>query len=550
MLPRRFFVLSAVAAFAVLSTLLFLHSGDVVLSTSTSPINISPDFKDKVADTWDQAFALDKNGKEKGDSWGLESEESDVLNEAVMDEVPGSGYIVTTTTGVNGIATTATATAQASAVKSASPFPPPDAPLPDRINVAIVESGGTNDETTAGLIHAFGKQSNSHLSLYTLQQRYGVGDIINSFKLAHPLAANKSSADFGDGILRGEVPDVIVSATCETDLIALDIPLTQLLELKKTYLFCIVHQPERWASSDLTRRIQPWIDEQLVDLVTLSQHTAHFLRTEIINDWDFNATITVRHMTPLFPVSLPDTEFPTTRETAIGPSPVLQYPIAIHGDFDASRHNYTDAFTHILALKDRAKAVSITTENNEKAIQQRDVSLHVFGERIPPDVPKNVKPILNINREMSYQRQYEILSQSYILLPAFASDSQSDYMTKLASWAIPASLIAGVPIVSSDDILFSYSYLPKEAVWLRYWGENEMKVAERVALWSVEEHRKKKEVVRGVCKGIIERNEVWAGEWVGIAVGKVGRHSWRFPFKIDEGETVGQVMTPAWLDED
>jgi hypothetical protein len=159
--------------------------------------------------------------------------------------------------------------------------------------------------------------------------------------------------------------------------------------------------------------------------------------------------------------------------------------------------------------------------------QKRDFSLHVFGERVPPGIPKKIKPLLNINREISFQRQYEILSKSYILLPAFASDEQSDYIHKLASAAIPASLIAGVPIVASEEIVQAYAYLSRDITWTRYGGETEMKVAERVAMWSVEEHQRKKEVVEAKCRDLIRRNVVFADEWVQLARRKVERHTWR-----------------------
>lgn len=495
----------------------------------SSTVSIPAGWTDKVEHTWEQAF---KSGK------GAE-EMADVVNEAIQDDVPKDatgGFVQhpSPAKDEHAMSSAGPAVATTSAVQNPSPFPPQDAPLPERIDVAIIESGGTNDETTAGLVHAFGKQPSSHLSLYTLQQRYGIGEIINNFHLAHPLAANRSSDDFEEAITRGSVPDVVVSATCETDLIALDTPLTQLLELKKTYLFCVIHQPERWGGLDLTRRIRPWIDQQLADLVTLSQHTAHYLRTEVINDWDFNATVTVRHLTPLFPVALQDDEFPVSR-LAKNEFPTLQYPIAIHGDFDASRHNYTDAFENVLAVKDRAKEVSITTKE-QVVTQKREVSLHVFGERLPPDVPKNVKPILSVNREMSYQRQYETLSKSFILLPAFADSDHSDYVHKLASWAIPASLIAGVPIVAGDDILFAYSYLPKDAVWQRYPGRSEMNVVEMVALQDVDEHRKKKDVVKAVCRDIIRRSAAFADEWVQIGMRRVQRHAWREKMEAEEDE--------------
>lgn len=517
LLPRRFLSLTVVAALAILSTFVFLNRGDVLLS---SPVKVPSGWTDQFEESWENAWV---GGKEK--------DLSVVVNEAIQEELPKSW--------TSGPVEAEPAIPHAKPVHDEQPAVPisnllndassplsPDGSSSKQTNVAVVETGGTNDETFAALVHAFGRQKDSHLSLYTLQQRYGIGDIINDFRLAHPLAANKSSATFARDVADGIVPDIVVSATCETDLVTLDAPLAQLLAHQRTYLFCIVHQPARWSEADLTSRLQPWIDAQLVDIVTLSPHTAHYLRTKVINRWDFNATVIVRHLAPLFPVALPDEEFPVNRISTQGSKPVLQYPIAIHGDFDASRHNYTDAFENLLVLQGRAKTVSLTLKNDTLR-PLRDFTLNVFGERVPPNVPKKVKPLLNINREISFQHQYEILSRSYILLPAFASDAHSDYLHELASAAIPASLIAGVPIVASDEIIQAYAYLPRDITWTRYGGETEMKVAERVAMWSVEEHRRKKEVVQAKCRDFVRRNEEHVDEWVQIARRKVERYTWR-----------------------
>jgi hypothetical protein len=517
MLPRRFYTLSVFSAFALLFVFFFLDRDNVTVSVPVS-----------LPDSWTEAFEQ---------TWKHTMEKAPPVREGEVSKEDGNaGKLGFVQHGDKGGTSTAAAVVTQASVSPTSiatnfpkptPFPPEDPPLPDQLRVAIVESGGTNEETTAALIHAFGVQNHTQLSLYLLQQRYGIDEVINNFNLSHPIAVNKSSTDFAEAIGTGVAPHIIVSATCESDLVALDAPLTKLLSRKSTYLFCIIHQPERWSQKDLTAKIRPWIDHQMVDLVTLSQHTARYLRMEVINDWDFNATVTVRHLAPLFPVKLPDNDFPASQAASNSDSDSLQYPIAIHGDFDATRHNYTDVFNNVLALKARAENITVQTKTYTKT-EKRSVSLHILGERIPPGIPHNVKPILSVDGEMSFQRQYEILSRSYILLPAFASGaSSSDYLSKLASWSIPAALIAGVPFAGDEELLQAYSYAPRDAAWFRYAGENEMKVAERVVLWSEEEHLKKKQTVREKTKGLIERNAQLVGEWVGMAMMRVERAGWR-----------------------
>ena len=57
-------------------------------------------------------------------------------------------------------------------------------------------------------------------------------------------------------------------------------------------------------------------------------------------------------------------------------------------------------------------------------------------------------------------------------LPAFADEG---YYTSKASSSVPASLIANVPIIGSQNLLDNYGYLTDSAMWLEQEaGESEM----------------------------------------------------------------------------
>ncbi|KIW09180.1 uncharacterized protein PV09_00111 [Verruconis gallopava] len=528
MIPRRFFALAVFCGVALISLFLFSRRSEVTLSV---PVPIPDSWADTLEQTWEQAWQSSGYNKQDDAHDDNQKWESPPKKPGFIQGEPGGKEAGSNTKPL--AVGTATPHGTGSYLKP-TPFPPPDPPLPDVVNVAIVESGGTNEETTAALINAFGTQNYTQLSLYMLQQRYGIGEIINNFNLSHPILVNKSSEDFEAAVRADDVsPHIIVSATCEADLLALNEPLTKLLERKDTYLFCVIHQPERWVEQNLIEKLQPWINAQLVDLVALSHHTARYLRTDVINAWDFNATVTVRHLAPLFPMQLPNDELARAMSSTLG-ADTFQYPIAMHGDFDATRHNYSEVFDKIVELKDRVKkGVKIETKEETK-IEKREISLHILGERAPPDVPKKVKPLLSVDHALPLQEQYEILSKSYILLPAFSFGSESDYLSKLASWCIPAALIAGVPFAADDNILDAYGYVSREAVWYRLESEDEMKIAERVLMWSEEEHRRKKASVRKHTQLIIQRQLGVVDEWIRMGIRRAERAGWRM--KADNGE--------------
>jgi len=377
------------------------------------------------------------------------------------------------------------------------------------VRIAIVESGGSHDEVTAALVHAFGQQDRAEISLYLLLQRYGIANIINDFNLSSPIAANKSSFDFDDSINAGPLPQILVSATCELDIVRHSVTFDTLLAGDKTFLFCIVHHADRWVQGELIDKIQPWVDRQMVHFLTLSSHTAHYLRTEAIQNWPYNATVLVDHLPPVFPVNLSNTT--TTSEDPL--------TITIQGDYDASRRNYTSIFE---SLSEVVKITQNLISPTNKTVSQ-NLELHLLGHGDPPKVPTEISPHVAFDQGLDYSTYYTILARSISLLPSFATE---EYLDRRASSSIPAALIAGTPLIATEELIKAYSYLPHESVWLQYIGESEMDAVERVVVWSDEEHALKKSKVRKACARLVQRNTELVEDWVKTALMKIERASW------------------------
>lgn len=365
------------------------------------------------------------------------------------------------------------------------------------VRISILESVGVHDEVAAALVHAFGGQENSELSLYFLRQRYGMEDIMSNFSLVAPVTVLNSSTSFGASMQELPPPDILVSTTCELDLERHGIQAIRgLLANATTHLFCVMHHADHWVEGKHVREIKPWVEEERVDFIALSQHTGDFLLNNTVPQWNSNATITARTFPPVFPVKHPE------------PNPAGELSLAMQGDYSSGRRDYKGIFNHLGTV--------IRKVNESTAQDNKNVSLHVIGHGKPPEVPEAVRSNVVFDHDLSYPDFYAILSRAYAMVPAFASDT---YLDRKASSTVPASLIAGAPMVASEEILAAYSYLPRDAVWISQPGEDEMDVIERV-IEQKDEFLRKRERTRAACNDLMEENRGHVKEWIDVALEK------------------------------
>jgi hypothetical protein len=499
-LPRRFYVLFVFSCLALLSTYFFLHRNNLPLSIpSTLPESWTTSFDHELATPQTDTLTDSLSPDDVHDNDGSKNTSPPHGVSPVKD------YDDAQPPKVDG--TSSTSTGLPKLKPSASYRPTIDETGPLRIS--ILESGGSHDEVTAALIHAFGTQKRAEISFYLLLQRYGIADIINDFNLTSPIAAKKSSPSFDKAVKADTPPQILVSATCEVDLKKHTASFEALLAGNKTFLFCVVHHADRWVEGALVEKIQPWVNRQMVQFLTLSSHTAHFFRTEAVQNWPFNATVVVNYLPPVFPVNLPDI-------TLTGNEPLT---MAMQGDYDVARRNYTSIFER---LDDVVTLTKNRTSPSNKTTSQ-EVNLHLLGHGKPPKIPSKISSHVALDERLDYMTYYTLLSRTFSLLPAFAT---TEYLDRKASSSVPASLIAGTPLIASEEILGAYAYLPYDAVWLQYQKESEMDVVQRVVVWSDEEHALKKSKVRNACARLVQRNTELVEEWITTAILKVQRASW------------------------
>lgn len=357
------------------------------------------------------------------------------------------------------------------------------------LRIMLMESSGTHDEVAAALMHAFGGQEGSQLDVFFANQRFQMQDIMANFTLGANVTVNKWDK-FASAVTENP-PHILVSTTCEFDLDRGAEPIVNLLKTASTHLFCTIHHADRWAQGKYVQAVRSFVEHQRVDFVGLSQHTVDYFLNDTIPKWHTATNLTTRVIPPVFPVSIPD--------------PDLQpgISLSLQGDYSSGRRDYDGIFNHLGSVVRKA---SEKTEGHKP----QNVSLHVIGHGTPPKVPDHVKDHVYFDQGLSYPDFYTLLSKSFALLPAFASDT---YFDRKASSTIPASLIAGAPIVASEELLKAYSYMPREATWVARPGEGEMDVIERV-IDDRDGFLKRRQAVRDLTQNLLEQNQANTKAWI------------------------------------
>lgn len=323
-----------------------------------------------------------------------------------------------------------------------------------KLRVALLESAGVHDEVTSALIHAFGGQRDVELMMYQKRQRYNMSAIVDEFDLVSPIKNITQPTVLRNDTLQNP-PHVVVSTTCELDTPWRKEVFETLLTDSNSFLFCLVHHADQWAKGENVDIVKRFAAQGRLDMIALSNHTAEFLRKHALSTWMDGESVRIRVMPPIFPVETP------------GPAMKTELKLAMQGDFSSARRDYQGIFGGLSSVID--KVATLPNADN--------VTLHLLGHGQKPEVPEEIKSRVVFDEDLSYPDFYAILSTAYAVLPAFATDH---YYDRKASSTVPASIIAGAPLVASPELLNSYTYLPREAAWEMRKGESELDTVRRV----------------------------------------------------------------------
>jgi len=121
----------------------------------------------------------------------------------------------------------------------------------------------------------------------------------------------------------------------------------------------------------------------------------------------------------------------------------------------------------------------------------------------PPQIPEHLQNLVFMHSHYDFPEYFSLLSRSMAILPAFATHK---YFEDRASSTIATSVIAGVPLVATKELLEKYSYVEEEGAWLQEDGEEEIMTWLRVLKYGKEEWEGRKRRVRALRSRLIKEN--------------------------------------------
>ena len=394
-------------------------------------------------------------------------------------------------------------------LSSSSTLSPEDRP-PVRID--ILETAGAHDEVIAALVYAFGSYPNANLSLFQANSRFGMSEVMSRFHLPQKVPKARHPNEWG-GIL---VPDILVSTTCTLDFINLKERWGQLDRLGKTHMYCVVHHGDWWDRRPIEQALTPWIKKGKFDFITLSPHTAAYLRDKGLNGWNAGMRKKLQNgiktLPPVFPVELPplpgvnaSVKEEAAKGTSAGKTKMIaqeELAFALQGNYESTRRNFDSVFADIANIssisltppsspestKQEKKKPQRRSANNAVKMDskgrpamneqkfrwddedatvthnaQKNITLHLLGSGRAPPIPSQLTDHVILNPSLSYPDFYSLLSTAVAIIPAFASPH---YLDRKASSSIPAALIAGTPLIASRELMDAYGYLDEDSVYL------------------------------------------------------------------------------------
>ena len=308
----------------------------------------------------------------------------------------------------------------------------------------------------------------------------------------------------------------------------------------KTHWFCVGHFSSEWDNKHccgwLEDGLTKWIEAGRLTILTLSPHVKKALKTypwglttwksleqekgtQNVTALDMRKKIAwppIEVFVPVFPAPKLETGSNVGKSFAAAKAQE-HVAFAIQGIVMGTR-NYTRIITYFDDFLHSASA--------SKKYTPSDLSLHIIGSGGDPNIPASVKDFVFLDKNLDYPDYYAQLSQNTALFAAFDEnhihDETQGYLTVKATSSVPASVIAGIPMVLKRETLDAYSYLEKENVWLVGKEETEEDVIQRIVEAGAAERKKKLETVRRFRDRLIEGNVDLVGKWIGEALDSRG----------------------------
>jgi hypothetical protein len=311
-----------------------------------------------------------------------------------------------------------------------------------KANVALIETGGSHDEVVAAIYHALGSVSGVYTSMYLSLPRFGIENVYAWIKRRYRLGGYEifqpNSLEADTSVL----PDLIILATCEHDVYAVDTALHYYYNNGRKYqkLICVIHNVDRFKRVE--EHVRRWARAGRLRFITLSNHMTQALREETRK---YDPTIYDKVKIDTFPPVFPGPLTPN-------PPPSDRIAIAIQGNFEDSRRDYLQTLLDFERMIDELPA----------PIASR-LQVILVGQGKQVGVPGKILPYVSVDFSLDYIPYYNLLHEAFALILAFADEG---YYSSKASSSVAASFIANTPALGSERLLESYGYLSEESIWM------------------------------------------------------------------------------------
>jgi len=174
------------------------------------------------------------------------------------------------------------------------------------------------------------------------------------------------------------------------------------------------------------------------------------------------------------------------------------------------RRNYKTIFDHMLSTLPLLQRLNGT------------LRLTGYGDW-PPEVPPALSTHVYLHSHYMFPQYFSLLSQAMAMMPAFATHK---YFEDRASSTIATSVIAGVPLVATRELLSKYRYLEEDGAWIQEEGEEEVVRWLKVMEMDKREWVRRKEKVKALRKRLIKENLENMGDTLADVRYRLERRGW------------------------
>ncbi|KAK9491227.1 hypothetical protein V1508DRAFT_390098 [Lipomyces doorenjongii] len=347
------------------------------------------------------------------------------------------------------------------------------------LNVFLVNTPNYHFEVFVPIIETFKHIDNINITLFSTEDGMSKWGLRNAMEIERDgltlLDAGVTPVD-----RTGVNPEFIFLTTCPEDMRTLGKSLHVALA-HGAHVMCIVHQAHLWDYRNVKQYaneiafMRPWVERGQWHFAALSQHVHTYIRSNFPQYLETPG----REYRPLLfhPV------FNFTAPQNLDFNSAAPFAI-IPGKFEAERRNYESIFAEYGKL-------------------DCDINLRLVGSGLIPRIADVLSHKIGFITNLNFFEFFQEMSKGVAIIPTLGNEH---YLKSQASSTVATSIIAGTPLIASQQFIVAHSQIPVEAVWLQGEHETELQVLQRVGHLNSSEWQQKKDTVERLRWSFIRDN--------------------------------------------